>query len=162
MLLLGHPSCIPDIKDLIVYNLSSLLEGYQRVDILPPVNNVDYMNELDFDIAYANYIMGNNNIFYEFFSKIIYPLYNGYNVYLMTTRNIFYDKVSDSLMKFIQQRYEYLSAIINEPDDIDYINPDIGFGINGVYNLDMDKERFSQMYVCQNMDSTTGRINGFE
>lgn len=161
MLLLGDFRSIPDIQNLVVYNLSSLYEGCPRVGILPPVNEVNYADELSFDIAYSNYIMTNNMVFYEFFSKILYPLYNGFDVYLMVTRNIFYDRISESLLKFIQQRYEYIGAIINEPDDADYINPDMGFGIMGIYNLDLDKEKFSMIYTTMNL-LPNGQIRGFE
>lgn len=162
MLLAGDYNCIPDIENLQIYNLSSLLEGYPSLGILPPVNHVDYMNELEFDISYSNYIMNNDTIFFEFFSKVIYPLYNGLDVFLIVTRNIFYDRITESLFKFIQQRYQYLSAIINEEDDIDHINPDIRFGINGIYNLDLDKDRWTVMYTQINMDSSTYKIAGFD
>jgi hypothetical protein len=96
---------------------------------------------------YSNYLMMNEDIFFEFFQKVLYPLYNGYNVYLITTRNIFYDRIIESLIKFIQQRYGYLGYILGSPDDIEYINPDNGFSINGLYNLDIDKNKFSYIYA---------------
>jgi hypothetical protein len=165
MLLVGEYNCIPsDIDNLFIYNLSSMIEGYQKIGILPSVNNINYIDELNFDISYSNYIMTNDSVFYEFFSKIIYPLYNGYSVYLITARNDFFDRVTESLLKFIQQRYGYISAIMNDPTDIDYINQDVGFGstgIYGVYNLDLDKERYSYMYASTNMDKN-GKIKGFD
>jgi len=161
MLLAGDYTCIPDMKNLHVYNLSSLVEGYPKVDILPPVTQIDYMDELGFDISYSNYIMTNDNVFFEFFSKIIYPLYNGIDIYLIITRNIFYDRITESLFKFIQQRYGYLCAIINEVSDIEDLNPDIGFTTAGIFNLDIDKERFSLMYTYNNMTSD-GKIVGYD
>lgn len=161
MLLAGDYTCIPDIKNLAIYNLSSLLEGCPRVDILPSVTQINYMNERDFDIHYSNYLLGNDAIFYELFSKIIFPLYNGMDIYLIVSRNIFYDQITESLFKFIQQRYQYPSILISEPDDVNYINPDVGFGINGVYNLDIDKNRFSIMYTNMNLTSN-GIIKGFD
>lgn len=150
MLLAGDHNCIPDMNNLIVYNLSSLIEGYPLLDILPSVNSVDYMDDLNFDIVYSNYIMTNDNVFYEFFCKIIYPLYNGIDIYLIIRRDFFYDNITESLFKFIQQRYGYLGAIIGEIEDLDYINPDIGFGqtgLEGIFNLDMDKERFTNIHL---------------
>lgn len=157
MLLAGDYKSIPNNKELIIYNLTSLVEGYPILGILPPVDGVDYINELDFDIAYANYIMLTDTIFYEFFSKIIYPLYNGYDIYLITTRNIFYDNIIESLFKLIQQRYGYIGAILGEPGDIDYINPDMAFGtlgITGILNLDIDKERYAMIYALNNMNNS--------
>lgn len=161
MLFLGDYNCIPDIDNLIIYNLSSLAEGYPRVDILPPVEDVNYTDDLGFDIFYCNYIMMNDSIFYEFFSKIMYPLYNGQDIFLIVTRNIFYDRISETITKFIQQRYQYLSAIINDKEDIYDLNLDAGFGINGVYNLDIDKDRFTYLYTSMNLDYKTGNIRGF-
>jgi hypothetical protein len=162
MLLAGSAKCIPDMKNLMVFNLSSLLEGYHKVDILPPVTQIDYNNQISFDISYSNYIMMNDNIFYEFFSKIINPLYYGVDVYLIVTRNIFYDCITESLFKFIQQRYGYPCAMIGDTTDVDYLNPDVGFTTAGIYNLDLDKERFSVMYTMQHLDPNTGKIEGFD
>lgn len=150
MLLAGDHNCIPDIDDLVIFNLSSLIEGYPILDILPSVNSIDYTDDLNFDIVYSNYIMTNDSVFYEFFHKVIYPLYNGVDVYLITRRDFFYDNIIESLFKFIQQRYGYLGIILGDMEDIEYINPDLGFGqtgIPGIINLDMDKERYTNIYM---------------
>ena len=46
----------------VVYNLTSLKEGYNRLRLLVPPNNLGKFTDRDFDIVYANYIFGNNNI----------------------------------------------------------------------------------------------------
>ena len=58
----------------VVYNLTSLKEGYYRLRLLVPPNSLGKFTDRDFDIVYANYIFGNNYVFAEFF-QIIYNLY---------------------------------------------------------------------------------------
>ena len=172
MLLMGNYKCIPNnIQDLVIFNYTSMMEGVPKVNILPSDNAV-YASDKDFDLAFANYIFNNPYVFYEFFGKIIYNLYLGYNVYILimsdeeygcNTR--FLDCANESLMKLIQQRYSYYGSMLNDPEDIYYINQDQSFStVNGVYNLDQDKERFAQMYTQMNSyidNNGNTQINGF-
>ena len=41
----------------VVYNLTSLKEGYNRLRLLVPPNNLGKFTDRDFDIVYANYIV---------------------------------------------------------------------------------------------------------
>lgn len=157
MIILGDIRSIPVYfkGDLLVYNLSGMAEGYQRIDILPPVNQINYSDERQFDIFFSQFIFNNDNIFYEFFSKILYPVYSGYDVYLIVTRNPFFDMISESLLKLIQQRYGYNGAIVNNAVDIDYLNPDETFTTAGIYNFDMDKQRFTGQWITRNSQYVT-------
>lgn len=149
MLLVGDIRCLPTHdEEIIVLNMSSLAEGFQRVHLVPSVTTA-YNNDKEFDIAYANYIFSNDYIFMEFM-KIVYPLYAGRTVFLLVSRGEdTYDIVTESLCKLIQQRYGYNYQLINELDDIDYYD-DSNFSINGLYNLDMDKERMTRIAAYQN------------
>ena len=142
MLIVGDHKCVgylsPHIK---IYNISSLLEGYIKLNILPyPVR---YSDEKEFDLAYALYILEHDNVFFDMM-KIIYNLYIGNDVYLLITIDQFSEIVTESLLKFIQQRYGYIGNRINDPEDLETLVPG-DFTLFGVFNLDQDKERFSYL-----------------
>jgi hypothetical protein len=150
MLMYGTAQNIVD--NATVFNLSSLREGIHRLNCLIPPNSVGIFTERDFDIAYANYIMGNDIVFYQFFS-IIWELYLGKNVYIAISENDWSENLVESLFKLIQQRYGYNAFYIGCPDD--YIalanSTDTGDFARGygLFNLDQDKERYS--YLMANM-----------
>lgn len=149
MLLVGDIKCLPDcMEKFLVLNLSSLAEGFERVHLVPSVQ-AQYNNDKEFDIAYANYIFSNDWVFMEFM-KIIYPLYEGIDVFLLVSRGEnTYDIITESLCKLIQQRYGYNYQLLNDADDINYYD-DSNFNINGIQILDMDKEKMSYLAVAQN------------
>lgn len=165
MLIIGDKNCIPsNIKNnFVIYNLLST-GTYPIVDIVPNAREFDYSEE-GLDIRFLNFIFNDDYYFYEFFGKIIYPLYLGYHVYLITERNDIMDSITESLMKLIQQRYYYNAAFVNEPEDLQYINQDETFSIMGLVNLDSDKERYSLLYTAQNVYKTESgevKIRGYE
>lgn len=149
MLLVGDIRCLPEsLEKFVILNLSSLVEGYERVHLVPSIHT-QYNNDKEFDLAYANYIFSNDNIFMEFM-KIMFPLYNGADVFLLVSRNEnTHDIITESLCKLIQQRYGYNYQLINHRDDIDYYD-DSNFSIYGIQTFDMDKERMTYLMVQQN------------
>lgn len=126
-------------EDVCVFNFSSLSEGFITLDLLPR-QRFDIDDSQEFDIAFANYIMNDNYRFDQFF-QIIFPLYCGENVFVLTSSNEFFDILNESLFKLIQQRYNFISNPINSKEDIEYLREG-SFSITGLYNLDIDKERF--------------------
>ena len=149
MLLVGDVRCLPDsLEKFVVLNLSSLVEGFPRVHLVPSVS-ANYNDDKEFDIAYANYIFSNDNVFMEFM-KIVYPLYDGCDVFLLVSRNEnTHDIITESLCKLIQQRYGYNYQLLNFKDDIDYYD-DSNFSIYGIQTFDADKERMTYLVVQQN------------
>lgn len=150
MLLVGDVRCLPDYyaEKLVILNLSSLVEGFPRVHLVPSIS-ASYNNDKEFDIAYANYIFSNDPVFMEFM-KIVYPLYDGLDVFLLVSRNEnTHDIITESLCKLIQQRYGYNYQLLNNKDDIDYYD-DSNFSIYGIQTFDMDKERLTYLAVAQN------------
>lgn len=149
MLLVGSIKCLPeDFGKFLILNLSSLVEGFPKVHLVPSVQT-QYNNDKEFDIAYANYIFSNDYAFMEFM-KIIYPLYEGKDVFLLVSRNEdTYDIVTESLCKLIQQRYGYNYQLLNDKEDINYYD-DSGFSIYGLQILDQDKERMTYIAVNNN------------
>ena len=147
------------IDGAIIYNLTSLREGYQRFQFLIPPNTIGYLTNREFDIAYYQYIMNNDIVFGEFF-QIISALYNGNNVYIIISENDWSENLVESLMKVIQQRYGYNAGKINCYDDYlfmmnnkYYSEFDYRFGLG---NLDSDKERYAILVEGSRIHETGG------
>lgn len=140
-----------------VYNLTSLKEGYARLPYLIPPNEIGRFTGRDFDIAYANYIMGNDIIFKQFFD-IIYLLYTGKDVYLVISENDWSENLVESLLKLIQQRYGYTPYKINCFDDFLYAKnsafcPDFN-PYFGIQNMDNDRDRYT--YIVESLRIQNG------
>jgi hypothetical protein len=101
---------------------------------------------------YAEYILTNEQLFYELMDKVIMPLYSGENVLVLVHSDDGYafDNLTESVQKYILGRYGYKSYFITSIEDIHYMSmeDEIGsFTVNGIGNLDIDKERYSLMYA---------------
>lgn len=150
----------------IVFNLTSYKEGFNRLNLLVPPNELGYFTDRNFDIAYMNYIMGNDVVFCQFF-WIIYNLYIGNDVFIIANPADWSENILESLLKLIQQRYGYNAVKIDSDKDyiyaMNYFNP--GFAPNyGIYNLDQDKERFSYLmesYRLANNGNLPFQLDGF-
>lgn len=131
----------------IIYNLTSMVEGFVPLRLLIPPNELGKFTDRDFDIAYMHYILDNDNVFAEFF-QIIYNLYIGNDVFIVVSNEDWSENILESLLKLIQQRYGYNAVLIVTEEDYMYAENNIisnfapGYGI---YNLDVDKERFSYL-----------------
>lgn len=111
------------------------------------VSSMQLNDERQFDIAYANYLMTNEAAFVDIM-KIMYNLYQGYDVFCISDVSDEYNELFvESVLKFIQQRYGFNGQILGSPEDFMYTS-DSTFTIQGLYYLDLDKERF--VAVCQN------------
>ena len=145
MLFYGNSGCLSIVNpETVVYNITSMKEGLYRLNLVPP-NSMGHMIDKDFDIAYANYIMSNDAIFYDFF-KIIFDLYLNHDVLLLYSDDQWSENMAESLNKLIQQRYGYNCVRINSFDDYVYARMNIEDGFNpeyGILNLDQDKDRFA-------------------
>lgn len=142
-----------DINIFTLYNLSSAINrGIRLSSLIPPVavdsvlTNIDFGDEKTFDIMYAQYIL--DHAFVDMFS-IINNLYNGGSSLIIVGNTEYKTMVTESLIKFYQQRYG-LSPIrvINEVDDWYSYDDESDFNLTGIFNLDVDKEK----YVLQTTD----------
>lgn len=146
MLVAGSYALVDKIKEenFIIFNLSSYLEGYQRLRLQPPMS-VYNPEEQIFDVNYANFLLNDNNAFHDLM-QIILNLYDGKRIYIIYNIDDEYnDLIAESLLKFIQQRYGYNYCIVQSYEDLDFIisnNTISNFTINGIYNLDLDKKRY--------------------
>ena len=121
-------------------------ENYTRLNLLPPLEfGKDY--DYNFDILYAQYILSNDNIFFDLM-MIVYSLYQGKDVFLLIDDEV--SGLNESLLKFIQQRYGYNASRINTLDDLLY-SEDSDFSREGLINLDVDKERLSYMIESERL-----------
>ena len=155
--MLMYGNAINVINTGIVFNLTSMKEGFPRLPRLIPPNDIGRFTGRDFDLAYANYIMSNDFIFKEFFD-IVYSLYMGTDVYIIISEDEWSENLIESLLKLIQQRYGYNAGRINYIDDYyfmfnskNYNDFDPRFGIA---NLDTDKERYT--YIVESLRIKSG------
>lgn len=155
MLFIGDYMCIPHDEPMIILNLTGLVEGYQRVNLVPQTSyQLDFTDDNNFDIQYYQYIFSNQQPFMELM-KIIMPIYEGNDVFLLVSRGIdSFDKFTESLIKIIEARYGYTGVmLLNDPSDY----PDIferakiveEFSISGLNCLDQDKNNY--VYMIESM-----------
>lgn len=158
MLIFGNVRCIEFVPyniniesgGMLIYNLTSASEMYPSVAILPHrISPGD-----DFENMLFQHIFGNDDVFMEWMSKIIMPLYYNTDVYLVCNDNQLFDFVTDSVSSIIRKRYGYNSYILNDPDDVFFLSEQVDgegeFGILGLGNLYADKERYSYIYQVRN------------
>lgn len=133
-----------------VFNICSLNESYPRLRVLPPIDlrripsQNPEMSEYEFDIRYAQWILSDNNAFFDLM-QIVYSLYQGYDVFLLISNiDPSLDAYAQSLFKLIQQRYGINVAIINDIEDL-FNAEDVQITGLGAANLMDDKERLSFM-----------------
>ena len=162
----------PDILSLkfsgkgIIFNLTSYKEGFNRLNLLVPPNELGRFTNRDFDIAYANYILQNDMVFIQFF-WIIYNLYIGNNVFIIANPSEWSENILESLLKLIQQRYGYNAIRIDSDEDYIYAENYMKTGFApgyGLYNLDQDKERFTyiiESYRLNNNGLLPFQLDGF-
>lgn len=153
ILVFGPYDCVGKMidtySDTIVLNLTSLKEGYDRLNLIPPFDNSIFMDNKLFDMEYAKYLLNNEYAFCELMN-VIYSLYNERPVYIMVSVDMYScDYIAESLQKFISARYGIISNNVSELDDIDYIQ-DSRFSFDGLHNLDDDKKRYIEILIREN------------
>ena len=148
----GNSKALNLLQDFKIYNFSSLKEIGIPLYLMPP-NNLGAVSEYDFDCRYANYIMMNDNVFFNMFCMMM-DIYNNIDVFILVAdeeESFFNPDISswnsiliESLLKFIQQRYGLNGTLIEEPEDINCLEYS-EFSDYGIANFDEDKERFSML-----------------
>lgn len=142
-----------------VFNISSLYGLGVKVDLTPPYTaNID---DRTFDAIYAQHILGNDGYFKNFF-QMIYANYLGFNVFILVGTDSFdgRQKMTESLMKLIQQRYCMIPRYIQTFEDIpNYYEEDKIF-VDGMFNMDMDKERY--IYLTANVEALRAEIESYD
>ena len=132
-----------------IFNLTTMREGYESLQILVPPNVLGHLEGLEFDTAYMNYIMQYDRVFLYFF-RIMYHMYAGKIVYLLVDDGNWSENLIESLMKLIQQRYGVNGIMIQSEEDymeaVLHGSCELATGY-GLYNFDMDKMRFNRIVM---------------
>ena len=140
---------VKGIREVVLFNLSSLHEGMPRLSLLAP--SLQYISEdvlngdcdtPEFDIEYHNSIITNDQAFCQFMSFMLIA-YNSPDVLvqIMIARNNYRDAFLESLLKLIQQRYGYSAYIVDSIEDFLYTD-EPSFSIPGLYNMANDRYRY--------------------
>ena len=120
------------------FNISSYSESAPRLNALTP-NRIDISDPGFYYENYKNYILNNHDAFMQMMD-IVYKLYNGSDVILLIgPDDMFRTIFKESVAKFIQDRYGYISNFVSDPDDLIFI-VEGDFSVEGLHNLDIDKE----------------------
>ena len=137
------------INNIKFYNFTSLNEDFNiRLQLLPP-NSLGCNSEYDFDVKYAQWILNNNQNFVEFM-KIIMDIYNNFHIFIVISEDNWSTILVESLMKLIQQRYGLSSLYVNDEEDI-LFGEECEFDTSyGIANLDIDKQRYTELIEYQN------------
>jgi len=130
-----------------ILNLSSFKMGFNRINIAPPYNCVG-LDEKMFDMTYAQFLLQDEQVFMELM-KIIEPIYQGVDIIILISLGIDWDMITESLQKFLQQRYNIISSICYDVEDYEY-GQDLIMTQNSLYNFDNDRKRFINLFVAIN------------
>jgi len=156
MLFIGDHTTVPPINNIHVVSIYSFREGFSRFELNTDLT-LAMADDLVFDSKLAEFILNDNSTFLDFMS-IIFPLYNGENVYMILNRDSeYFMNIAESIVKLIQQRYGYNHAVINEFNDYNYVESDTGFSLQGLYNFDIDRERYINGMLIYNSQLITNR-----
>jgi len=157
--MLMYGSYIPNNIDssTLIFNLASFSETPlpKLQFLIPPI---PHSSSYEFDMAYANYLMSNDNAFVELYSLMM-ELEKGNDIFLLLSNFDWTENIIESLYKFIQQRYGYQGIKISGEEDYDHFKDMIfDFDPNyGIYNLDCDRERYS-ILVEKNRIANGGEV----
>ena len=140
-------------SETVVYNITSFKEGLVKLNLLPPIDRrLCRDGGRDFDMYYAQWILCNDNIFFDFF-RIIFDLYMARDVYLVMDSQDWSENILESLLKLIQQRYGYNAAYIDSFEAYIYAQNNMISQFEptyGLMNLDQDKDRYSIILARMN------------
>ena len=142
-------------SDTYVYNLASFIEGPIKLRSLIPPEEIGRLVDYDFDINYANFIMGNNDAFIELYTLML-QLQLGKDIFILVSDTDWTENLVESLFKFIQQRYGYDGIRINNEEDYNHFKDKV-YDFNtgyGLYNLDSDRDRYS--YIVESRRIASG------
>ena len=124
----------------VIYNLNANTTQFNMIRLMPPQG----MNtaSLEFDQYYINLILSDNNYFIQFMNIII-PLRDGKDVYILAyNEDTVFNPITETLMKFIQQRYGYDYQEVHYMEDINMMDLS-SFTTPGIIQFDEDFNTFN-------------------
>lgn len=129
--------------NLVVFNFSSFVEGVPQLTNLLP-HGLDTSTEEQFDETYFSYIFVNDFAFIDMM-YIIMEIYKGNHIYLIINKTPFYDRLIESFVEILKQRYGIIPYFINDVTDYEAIlqhDDQTTFSTQGLINADIDRQRF--------------------
>lgn len=138
----------------IVCNLSSYTSGLldltplitkvniQRLTSIPPMQ---FIESIDFDMYYAG-LLQNDPDMHESLIRLVLLSYEGKLVIVMTSRDQYRDAIMESLIKYIQQMYGHNCWIVEELEDVEYLN-ESGFTPDGLSLISRNFEEMNTIYA---------------
>lgn len=149
MLLVMEPKTLQNLsrvlyildKRLIVLNLNANVQCYTRLNLMPPLG----MNtsSMEFDTQYINLLLSDPNYFMQFMYIMNY-LKNGCDVVLLIyNEDTVFNAITETLVKFIQQRYGYNYQFLNDVEDFNQWDQS-SFTAPGIIQFDQDYLRYEE------------------
>lgn len=154
-MLIFSPFICGEPDNMVIFNFSSYKEGFNRLTGLNPLNYypIGISTTYEFDLWYANFIINNSDSYKEFIDIMRY-LYNGVDVCILVDLNLeFSNLLIESLSKFISERYGYVSNIIKDIDDVNYLKNG-EFTVSGLLLLDKEFDKYIYTYGSNSLYST--------
>lgn len=134
-----------------LFNMSSAVNaGFRLSGLVPPVHVegslLSFDDEKSFDVIYAQYLVNDDAGFVDMF-RVVNNLYLGGSSIILVGDGGYKETLTESFIKFLQQRYGLsFIRIINEPEDwFSYDEVEDFSKLVGIYNLDIDKERYTRL-----------------
>lgn len=129
-----------DKSETAVLNLSSSYSGFGSIsnlitDIPVMLLNALDINSQEFEVQYASLLM-NGNMFISL-ANLLLAYRNNVTVVILISRDSYRDTILDMLSRFFRARYGISIKIINEMDDILYLEEDHPALLNNM-NIDTD------------------------
>lgn len=140
------------IRQVVAFNLSSYFNDYPTLNLLvpsPQFISEDLLNgdctTPEFDMSYHNFILNNDEAFLQFMNIMI-PVFSNPDVLVQILINVsnFRDVITESLIKFIQQRYGYNSYLVYNLDDFVCVE-ESDMSVPGLFAMDQDLQRWQMM-----------------
>ncbi|MDD3122051.1 MAG: hypothetical protein PHC62_00885 [Candidatus Izemoplasmatales bacterium] len=130
----------------LLFNLSQPIDEPTAIpiNILPDIDIKMSINDLDFDIFLADYVIKNDQAFFEMM-KVIFALDLGFNVFILIGEGEIHETLAESFTKMIQVRYGYNCQYVQSVVDVNW-DDDSEFSaeaINGI--LPQDSKRYNQL-----------------
>ena len=138
-----------------IYNFTSY-NTMSNFNALSNLNNtnvlINCIDDYDRHVTYFNYIFNHTPAFIELMT-IMYDVYCGKDVLILINNDYNFpicNIMNDLLFTIIMDRYGIRIPTINMPDDIYYCDEEQNFSPLGIYNIDIDKDRYIYLLYSNN------------
>ena len=128
-------------KKVEIVNFTSLRMGYKQLSLYPRKETMQYVNSGKiFDQMYARQLLEDDSMFMNLM-YIVQQVYDGKEVVILVTLGNGWDFVLESLQKFLQSRYGFITCLVESPEDYAFVE-ESPITPMYLYNLELDMARF--------------------